>query len=112
MEYEKEQKKKLPKSSTDQIVEYLATVIREKNPNLSALELDEIYFKKTDFISTSKFEKERTLDNLQEFINNFSKSPKAIILSASNIRVADVYRNVNGTENAVKLFSKNKLASR
>lgn len=109
MEYERSQKKNLPKSSVDQIVEYLATLIREKNPDLSALELDELYFKKQDFLSTERYEKERSLSNFQDFINTFSKAPRAIILSLSNLRVADVYRSVNGHQNAVKLFSKNKF---
>ncbi|CDO94620.1 unnamed protein product [Kluyveromyces dobzhanskii CBS 2104] len=109
MEYEKSQKQNLPKGSTEKIVEYLATSIRDKNPDLSALELDELYFKKQDFISTERFEKERTLDNFQDFINNFSKSPRAIVLCQSNIRVADIYRSLSGHQAAVKLFSKTKL---
>lgn len=109
MEYESAQKKNLSKSNTETIVDYLATLIRDKNPDLSALELDELYFKKQDFLSTERFDKERNLDNFQEFVNTFSKSPRAIIISLSNIRVADVYRSVSGSKSAVKLFSKNKL---
>ncbi|QEU62700.1 Cms1 [Kluyveromyces lactis] len=109
MAYEKAQKENLPKASVDKIIEYLATSIRDKNPDLSALELDELYFKKQDFLSTEKYEKDRTLNNFQDFIHTFSKSPRSIILSQSNIRVADVYRSVNGHQTAVKLFSKNKL---
>lgn len=109
MEYEKEFKINLPKCSTDRIVEYLATLIRTKNPELSGLELNELYFKKSDFISTETFNKKRDLDNLQSFINNFSKAPQSIILSTSNIRVADVFRHLGGYNNCVKLFSKNKL---
>ncbi|SCU82694.1 LAME_0C02454g1_1 [Lachancea meyersii CBS 8951] len=109
VEHEKEQKKQLPKSSPERIVEYFATLVRERNPNLSALELEEQYFKKTDFISTERYEKDRELDNFQDFVNSFSKSPRAVVLSASNIRVADVFRSLGGSQNAVKLFSKTKL---
>ncbi|CEP62719.1 Cms1p LALA0_S06e02146g [Lachancea lanzarotensis] len=109
VEHEKEQKKLLPKATAEYIVDYLATLVREKNPDLSALELEEKYFKKTDFISTERYQKDRTLDNFQDFVNTFSKSPRAVILSASNIRVADVFRSLGGSQNAVKLFSKTKL---
>ncbi|SCU79300.1 LAFA_0B02124g1_1 [Lachancea sp. 'fantastica'] len=109
VEHEREQKKLLPKSNAERIVEHLATLIRERNPDLSALELEEQYFKKTDFISTEKYQKDRTLHNFQDFVNTFSKSPRAVVLSASNIRVADVFRSLGGSQNAVKLFSKTKL---
>lgn len=109
LKYEKEQKKQLPKSSPERITEYLATLIREKNPDLSGLELEELYFKKSDFLSTERYAKDRVLDNLQDFVNSFSKSPRAIVLSTSNIRVADVFRGLGGSKHAVKLFSKNKL---
>lgn len=109
MEYEKQQKKNVPTMSSESIAEYLATFIRERNPDLSALELDELYFKKSDFISTERYEKERNLDNFQDFINTFSKSPRALVFSVSNIRVADTFRSLGGSKQAVKLFSKNKL---
>lgn len=109
MEYEKQQKKNVPTMSSESIAEYLATFIRERNPDLSALELDELYFKKSDFISTERYEKERNLDNFQDFINTFSKSPRALVFSVSNIRVADAFRSLGGSKQAVKLFSKNKL---
>ncbi|CUS24497.1 LAQU0S17e00232g1_1 [Lachancea quebecensis] len=109
LEADREQKKQLPKSSSERIAEHLATLIREKNPDLSALELEELYFKKTDFISTERYDKERNLPNILDFVNTFSKSPRAIVLSTSNLRVADVFRGLEGSKNAVKLFSKNKL---
>ncbi|AQZ13004.1 CMS1 (YLR003C) [Zygosaccharomyces parabailii] len=107
--YEVEQKRKIPKSSPDDIIQYFATLIREKNPDLSALELDELYFKKTDFISTANFEQERTLANFSNFASQFSRSPKALVISMTNLRVADVFRSLGGSKNGVKLFSKNKL---
>ncbi|CAR21470.1 Cms1p [Lachancea thermotolerans CBS 6340] len=109
LEADREQKKQLPRSSSERIAEHLGTLIREKNPDLSALELEELYFKKTDFISTERYDKERSLHNILDFVNNFSKSPRAIVLSTSNLRVADVFRGLGGSKNAVKLFSKNKL---
>ncbi|CCC66702.1 hypothetical protein NCAS_0A01440 [Naumovozyma castellii] len=109
VEYQINQRKSIPKASSEAIVEYLATLIREKNPDLSALELNELYFKKTDFISTEKFNVDRNLVNFPQFLLQFSKAPKSVILSMSNIRVADVYRSVEGNNNAIKLFAKNKL---
>lgn len=108
-EYEIERRKSLARSSPEVIVDYFAALIREKNPNLSALELDDLYFKKSDFISTEKFEKDRTLTNFPDFVSQFTKAPRALILSMSNMRVADLFRSLNGSKNCVKLFSKNKL---
>lgn len=107
--YEVEQKRKIPKSSPDDIIQFFATLIRERNPDLSALELDELYFKKTDFISTANFEQERNVVNFSNFASQFSRSPKAIVISMTNLRVADVFRSLGGSKNGVKLFSKNKL---
>ena len=103
------QRKAIPASSPEKITEYLTTLIREKNPELSALELEELYFKKNDFLSTEKFDAERRLSNFPAFIQKFSVAPKKIVFSMSNIRVADVYRSLNGGKNCVKLFSKSKL---
>ncbi|QLL33501.1 hypothetical protein HG536_0E04120 [Torulaspora globosa] len=108
-EYEIERRKALAKSSPEVIVDYFAALVREKNPNLSALELDDLYFKKSDFISTEKFEKDRSLTNFPDFVSQFTKAPRALILSMSNMRVADIFRSLNGSKNCVKLFSKNKL---
>lgn len=108
-EYEIERRTKLPQSSQEVIVEYLAALIREKNPDLSALELEDLYFKKTDFISTEKFQEDRSLTNFPDFVTQFNKAPRALVLSMSNMRVADVFRSLAGSKNSVKLFSKNKL---
>ncbi|EDO14683.1 hypothetical protein Kpol_344p3 [Vanderwaltozyma polyspora DSM 70294] len=108
--YLEEKLKSIPKGTNEEISDYFTTLIREKNPDLSALELEDIYLKKTDFISTAKFaDKDRNLTNFPEFMSQFSKSPKAIIFSMSNIRVADVHRSLNGNKTSVKLFAKNKL---
>lgn len=70
MEMDIAQKKKLSKeSSTDVIADFINNKISQKNPNLSTLELSELYFNKTDFRSTSEFDEEkRSLDNLSKFI--------------------------------------------
>ncbi|CAI4045692.1 Cms1p SKDI_12G0590 [Saccharomyces kudriavzevii IFO 1802] len=107
--YTVSQRKSIPTSSPEKVMEYLTTLIREKNPDLSALELEELYFKKKDFLSTEQFDAERKLINFPAFMQKFSVAPKKIVLSMSNIRVADVYRSLNGGRNCVKLFSKNKL---
>ncbi|CAI4047216.1 hypothetical protein SUVZ_12G0590 [Saccharomyces uvarum] len=103
------QRKSIPTSSPEKIIEYLTALIREKNPDLSALELEELYFKKKDFLSTEKFDIERKLTDFSAFMQKFSVAPKKIVFSMSNIRVADVYRSLNGGKNCVKLFSKSKL---
>ncbi|ABN67353.1 Predicted DEAD-box-containing helicase [Scheffersomyces stipitis CBS 6054] len=70
MEMDTDQKKNLSKeSSTETIVDYINTKIRQKNSDLSALELGELYFNKSDIRSTSDFNVEtRNLDNLSKFI--------------------------------------------
>lgn len=70
MEMDIAQKKNLSKeSSTDVIADFINNKISQKNPNLSTLELSELYFNKTDFRSTSEFDEEkRSLDNLTKFI--------------------------------------------
>lgn len=109
IQYEINKRLLIPKSDTTTISEFFATLIREKNPNLSALELDEIYLKKNDFISTAKFNMERNLDNIMPFMEQFSKSPRSIILTMSNMRVADLSRKLGGNKTSCKLFAKNKL---
>lgn len=109
VKYQLEKKKTIPKSPPEEIVEYLATLIREKNPNLSGLELDELYLKKSDFLSTENFQDNRNLVNLPSFMSQFSKSPRTIVLSLTNLRIADLYRSLGGSKACVKLFAKNKL---
>lgn len=61
-------------TSTEVIADYINDAIRRKNSDLSALELAELYFKKTDFRSTAEFEDPRTLDNLSGFITGRFKN--------------------------------------
>lgn len=109
IDFEISKKKAIPKSNTDTIAEFFATYIREKNPNLSALELDDLYLKKSNFISTESFTDERDLNNLSTFMIKYSRAPKAIVFSMTNMRVADVARQLGGGKSAIKLFAKNKL---
>ncbi|CAB4252569.1 similar to Saccharomyces cerevisiae YLR003C CMS1 Subunit of U3-containing 90S preribosome processome complex involved in production of 18S rRNA and assembly of small ribosomal subunit [Maudiozyma barnettii] len=108
-EYEISKKQNLPKSTPEEISEYFTTLIGAKNPDLSALELEEKYLKKTDFLSTARYTNERTLENFPDFIKQFSKAPKTIVFSLTNLRVADVFRTLNTERQCVKLFAKNKL---
>lgn len=57
-------------SSVDVITDYINDLVRKKNADLSALELAELYFHKTDFRSTAELEGERSLDNLSKFISS------------------------------------------
>ena len=52
------------------IAEFINNKIRRKNPNLSALELTELYFNKSEIRSTSDFKDTRNLDNLSKYINS------------------------------------------
>lgn len=108
-QYEIERKKSIPKSSPDTVVQYFATLIRENNPDLSALELDDLYLKKSDFLSTEKFNGERSLTTFHDFVTQFTKAPRVLVFAMSNIRVADIFRALEGSKNCLKLFSKNKL---
>ena len=111
VEYEISRRKHIPKGSPEEISEYFASIIRERSPDLSALELEELYLKKSSILATTKFETERNLGNYAEFVRNFCKAPRSIIICMSNMRVADVFRSLNKeTKDCVKLFSKNKLS--
>lgn len=125
MEYDIEQKRKLAQeSSTDSIAESINNKLRQKNPDLSALELAELYLSKSDIRSTSDFnEQKRNLDNLPKFIsakfkNMLPNAPKKgkskqsknkpstkvdesieerkfiAILSMSALRACDVHRSL------------------
>lgn len=70
MELDIESKKNLSnEDNTEVIAEYINNKIRRKNPNLSALELTELYFNKNEIRSTSDFKETRNLDNLSKYIN-------------------------------------------
>ncbi|UCS21562.1 uncharacterized protein HLK63_J01111 [Nakaseomyces glabratus] len=107
--YEEEKLRKLPMQGAEAISEHFATVIRAQNPDLSAIELDEMYLKKSEFLGTEAFDGVRNLHEFPGFMARFSRAPRAIVLSMSNIRVADVYRSLGGSSQCVKLFAKNKL---
>lgn len=109
IQFEISKKQSIPKSNPDIIADYFTSLIREKNPDLSALELEELYLKKINFISTESFTDERDLENFSQFMIKYSRAPKAIVFSMSNMRVADVSRQLGGGKNSVKLFAKNKL---
>lgn len=69
MEIDVDRKKAIAtETSVEAIADYVNEQLRRKNPNLSALELSEIYFKKTDFRSSSEFTEPRTVENLSKFI--------------------------------------------
>ncbi|KAK6460644.1 U3-containing 90S pre-ribosomal complex subunit-domain containing protein [Scheffersomyces coipomensis] len=75
VEMDIEQKKNLStESSPEVIVDYINNKILRKNSDLSALELSELYFSKTDIRSTSDFEEERNLDNLDKLITSKFKN--------------------------------------
>lgn len=138
MEMEVDQKKKIAREeSVEAITDYFNTQIRQKNSELSALELADLYFNKTDFRSTSNFEDDRTLDNFSKLITSKFKSmlgssdkkknkknkaqekpeekPEQerkfiAVVSMSAIRACDVHRALSGLPgSSLKLINKNKI---
>lgn len=70
MAMDMDHKKNLSRESAPEaIADYINDSIRKHNPDLSALELAELYFKKTDFRSTADFADARTLANLALFVS-------------------------------------------
>lgn len=123
MEMDMSQKKNLSTEAAPEVIaDYINNKIRQKNTELSALELSELYLNKSDFRSNSEInDKPRNLDNLSAFIdskfknmlpNTSKKSKKASknkkqkddeseskderkfisILSMSAIRACDIHR--------------------
>ncbi|ODQ82802.1 hypothetical protein BABINDRAFT_159304 [Babjeviella inositovora NRRL Y-12698] len=139
MEYDVQQKQNLSKESTEQIADFVNNKLRRMNPDLSALELDELYFNKSCFRSTADWDQERNLEGVEKFIlKHFSNMlpegvagkkaklkskkkplPAAVvaqerkfitILSMSAIRACDVHRATKSIAgSSVKLINKNKI---
>ncbi|KAG7665477.1 uncharacterized protein J8A68_001165 [[Candida] subhashii] len=75
MEMDIEAKKNISlEESTEMISEFINSKIRRKNQNLSALELAELYFNKSEIRSTSEYKETRNLDNLAGFITQKFKN--------------------------------------
>lgn len=68
MDQDMQKKRNLSMETPDMICDYANDVIRRKNNDLSALELSELYFSKSDFRTTADFTEPRNLDNLPKFI--------------------------------------------
>lgn len=136
MEMDMDKKKKMSQeTSTEVIVDYINNKIRSNNPDLSTLELSELYFSRTSVRSTTDFEEPRTLENYEKFINarfknmlpSTKKSTKKLkkkveepatteerkfiaILSLSALRACDVHRSTKDIAgSSLKLINKNKL---
>ncbi|EMG45581.1 hypothetical protein G210_4233 [Candida maltosa Xu316] len=75
MEMDIESKKNLSLEENPEVIaEFINGKIRRKNQNLSALELTELYFNKSEIRSTSDFKETRNLDNLGKFITTKFKN--------------------------------------
>ncbi|KAL6949797.1 hypothetical protein ACO0QE_000459 [Hanseniaspora vineae] len=109
MEFEKSQRLALSTLSGEEIAENLNKMIGLWYPDLSPLELEELYFKKTEFIPTTSYMEPRTVENFQDFVTKFTKAPKAVVFCSTNVRVAEVFKNLGGSTQSLKLFNKNKL---
>lgn len=134
METDMQAKKNLSKEVSPEIIaDFVNSKISQK-PDLSSLELSELYFTKTDFRSTADFTDERTLNNLGDFIlrrfknmlpagskkskkSQKSEEPKdqderkfIAVLSMSALRACDVHRATRDLSgSSLKLINKNKL---
>ncbi|CAI8505056.1 unnamed protein product [Hanseniaspora opuntiae] len=115
-------------SSDPEFVRNFATLPVEQilqyfNVNMNSEENETPFlFSKNDFKDTSIYKKEdRKLTKfnkfLETFINQIDAKTKTVIIAATNIRVADIYRAVQMNDDetsskvikGVKLFNKNKL---
>lgn len=75
MEMDTEQKKNISlEENADVIAEFINSRIRRKHASLSALELSELFFSKSDIRTTHEFKEPRTLDNLGSYINQRFKN--------------------------------------
>ncbi|KAH3660488.1 hypothetical protein OGAPHI_007074 [Ogataea philodendri] len=115
MEFDIEQKRSLAKESPEIIFDRLALKVRQHNPNLSALELSDLYINKSSLKSSQNFVIERTLDHLKDFLQSnlqkiLNEKKFILILSVSARRACDVFRATKSIPNgALKLINKNKL---
>lgn len=120
MEQDIERKRNLAKQDVEAITEYLNDKIRRKHSELSALELAEKYFGKTDVRLTQDFDGERNLTNLELFITSRFKNmllqkpddevKYIAVLLLLALRACDTHRATKGLKNGlVKLITKNKL---
>lgn len=122
MEYDAAEKRKLCTETQDIIAEKLAAKAKLQNPDLSTLELGDLYVRKENIKYTGDWKKERKLVNLPDFLQNFlnkevlSKQKRkgerhiAVILCMSALRACDVYRATRNLKaGCQKLISKNKL---
>ncbi|KAG7813709.1 hypothetical protein KL921_001255 [Ogataea angusta] len=115
MEFDMEQKRNLAKELPDVIAEKLAAKIRQRYPDLSPLELSELYIGKSAIRDTQSFVLERNLDNYKTFIQTqlrrvLQDKRFVLVLAISAIRACDIYRAVRSLPiGSLKLINKNKL---
>lgn len=132
MEMDMAQKRDLAKETdTAVIADYINKRIAQRNPDLSALELAELYFNKNEIrLTADSCGDDRSLDSLprfikQKFINmlpgkakkssgkgetNAAERKFIAIVSMSAIRACDVYRSTRPLDGlSLKLINKNKI---
>lgn len=134
MEMDTQQKKNLSKETSPEVIaDFINNRIRQKNADLSALELSEMYFNKSDIRSTADFEEDRELEGLPKFIEAKFKNmlpakkgkPKKgkksepepederkfiAIVSMSALRACDVHRSTKDISgSSLKIINKNKI---
>ena len=71
MEMDMQKKKQLSQETLPEaIADWVNRRIRQKNPDLSALELSDMYLDKSVFRATGDFKKDRSLENLVDFLKD------------------------------------------
>ncbi|KAG7691805.1 hypothetical protein KL929_005327 [Ogataea haglerorum] len=115
MELDMEQKRNLAKELPDVIAEKLAAKIRQRFPDLSPLELSELYISRSAIRDSQSFAFERNLGNYKNYIQTQLKrvlqdKGYILVITISAIRACDVFRAVKSlSTGAFKLINKNKL---
>lgn len=117
-----DEKTALAYMDTSLIADYVAHKVRRKNPDLSGLELNDLYLKQSDFVSTASFHPSDRLDKYySEFIMKFNDTMRKaitgrkrgkliIILAMSAIRACDIHRCLKSIPGgSFKLIKKNQV---
>lgn len=104
------------------IADYVAHKIRRKNPDLSGLELSDLYLAQSDFVSTASFHPAdrqdkyyseflmKFDDTLRKAITGRKRGKLILVLAMSAIRACDIHRNLKSIPGgSFKLIKKNQV---
>lgn len=111
------QKTQVSQYSPQLLADFVAGKLRQKNKDLSSLELNDLTIPQNQFVDTTSFDKDRELDNFDSFIRDQFKEDDlkstehyVLVLSMSAIRVCDVTRALRKVPGgSIKLIKKNSV---